>query len=370
MATEAPFPAMYAAARDRFLTAARERGAAVETVTLPELRGAAGEALHTDVAVVATAGASRALVLVSGTHGAEGPAGSAIQHAVLTGAVPVPPDTDLVAVHALNPFGFSHRRRVNEDNVDVNRNFVEHAAAPVNAGYDLVHPSLVPDDWEGPAHRRAEQALLEHAGRLGLRAVQAAITGGQYLHPDGLFYGGDRPTWSNRTWRRLVREHLRGYTEIAYLDLHTGLGERGRVEPIFRGGRDAGALDRARRWYGPGLTRSEDGTSSSTPIGGNTAHALAEELPAGTVLTAITAEFGTQEPLLVLRALQADNWVWQRGSAAAAGQQEAIARLMAEAFDPPDLRWRSAVVAEGVRVVGLAARGLVSARDHITETDI
>jgi hypothetical protein len=30
----------------------------------------------------------------------------------------------IVFVHALNPFGFKHHRRVNEDNVDLNRNFL------------------------------------------------------------------------------------------------------------------------------------------------------------------------------------------------------------------------------------------------------
>ena len=29
-------------------------------------------------------------------------------------------------IHALNPFGFAHLRRANEDNVDLNRNFVDH----------------------------------------------------------------------------------------------------------------------------------------------------------------------------------------------------------------------------------------------------
>jgi hypothetical protein len=159
-----------------------------------------------------------------------------------------------------------------------------------------------------------------------------------------------------------VRAQLAGYAEIGYVDLHTGLGDRGQVEPIFRGGRDPDALDRARRWYGPGLTRSEDGTSSSTPIGGNTARALADELPAGTRLTAITAEFGTQQPLLVLRALQADNWLWQRGGDADPGQRAAIASLLAEAFDPPNPRWRQAVLREGLQLIGRALDGLTEDR--------
>jgi hypothetical protein len=352
------FSGGYQQARDRFLVAARERGAALETATLPDRVGASGEPLRTDVAVLGGPGAPRALVLISGTHGAEGFAGSALQLAVLRGAVELPAETDLVAVHALNPFGFSHRRRVNEDNVDVNRNFVDHSSPPASPLYARVHDALLPTDWEGPGHRRAQEDLLALAAELGVRGVQAAITSGQYSHPDGLFYGGSTPTWSNQVWRSVVAEQLSGYTEICCIDLHTGLGARGGVEAIFRGGVDPGALGRARRWFGDLLTRSEDGTSSSTSIGGNTTRGLLEGLPPQTVLTAVTGEFGTQQPLLVLRALQADNWLWQRGRDTGPQQRAAIAELMTEAFDPPDPAWRSAVLKVGTRLITKALRGL------------
>lgn len=102
---------------------------------------------------MARIGASRGpcvLVLVSDTHGAEGFAGSACQlralHEAAWTGLPV------VLVHALNPFGFSHRRRVNEDNIDVNRNFVDHAAVPPDGGYGTLHSALLPTDWDGPGH--------------------------------------------------------------------------------------------------------------------------------------------------------------------------------------------------------------------------
>jgi hypothetical protein len=36
----------------------------------------------------------------------------------------VSPDVTLVFIHAVNPYGFHHDRRVNEDNIDINRNFL------------------------------------------------------------------------------------------------------------------------------------------------------------------------------------------------------------------------------------------------------
>ncbi len=89
------------------------------------------------------------LFLASGTHGVEGLCGSGIQHFLLRDGVAarVPDDVALVLLHAVNPFGFAWLRRVNEDNVDLNRNFLDHAAPhPENADYDgladAVNPSV------------------------------------------------------------------------------------------------------------------------------------------------------------------------------------------------------------------------------------
>jgi hypothetical protein len=73
----------------------------------------------------------RFLLHISGTHGPEGFVGSAIQTAMLTffKAHKTYENADeglptLVFVHALNAYGFKHNRRVNENNVDLNRNFL------------------------------------------------------------------------------------------------------------------------------------------------------------------------------------------------------------------------------------------------------
>ncbi|MCM3883291.1 M14 family metallopeptidase [Frankia sp. R82] len=359
------FSSDYAQARRRFLAAAAERGAHVESSTLDGLRGPSGEPLSTDVARIGAAAGPAVLVLVSGTHGTEGFAGSACQLRVLRETSW--PDLPIVFVHALNPFGFAHRRRVNEDNIDVNRNFIDHDRPPAPGGYGELHDALLPGDWDGPAHAAADTALFAHADRLGLREVQQRITGGQYTHPDGLFYGGAAPSWSNRTWRGIIRTFLAGYEHVAYVDLHSGLGTRGAAEPIFRGGPDPDAPRRARAWYGDGLTDSDAGTSSSTPIGGNSARALVQELSdpgslASTPeITAITCEFGTQDGLTVLRALQADNWLWQQREPVADAVRAHIGELVRDAFNPDDPRWRADVLDNGLATVTRAATGVRAA---------
>ena len=83
-----------------------------------------------------------------------------------------------------------------------------------------------------PDHRTAaaDRAIADYERREGAAALQAAITRGQYTHPDGLFYGGRDVSWSNRLWRSLLRQHGDTATHLAVLDLHSGLGARGACE--------------------------------------------------------------------------------------------------------------------------------------------
>lgn len=361
------FSDSYADARRRFLDAAAEAGAVLTTHRNP----VAPDDLATDVAWLGPANARKVLFVNSGTHGVEGYCGSAVQLALLTGAIPatLPPDTALLVVHALNPYGFAHDRRVDEGNVDVNRNFVDHAALntgeqvrhgpPANVEYADLHGALVPKSWDGEARAAADGELMRLLGVHGERWVQAVVTHGQWTHPDGLFYGGTARVWSHRTLRTIAADLLPDRDRIAYIDLHTGLGPRGVGEPIFRGGRDDSAFSRAREWYGDLLSRSEDGSSSSTIIVGNTATAVADAVPPGTELTAITLEFGTVSGFDVLQALRADNWLSLQDRPDP-GLRREIKHQIREAFCPSDPAWRTAVLARADVVLRQALAGLAA----------
>jgi hypothetical protein len=353
------FSERYGQARAAFRAAAGTAGGRLVSYPHPTLRTARGSPLSIDVALHGPAGADRRLVLVSGTHGIEGFFGSAVQTGLLREGLP--PELGVVLVHGLNPYGMLHRIRVNEDNVDLNRNFVDHAAPPRNPDYEAVHPALVPAAWDGPARERADARIGELLAERGQRWLQTAITFGQWTRPDGLFYGGSRPAWSNQRWRQIVRDHVAGARAVGYVDLHTGLGDRGAAEPILRGGFDPDAVDRARRWYGGALTLSEAGTSSSTPITGNTARGLAEELGPDVTLTAITLECGTVPAVVALSALRADNAVRLQADPEPADRAAAAAE-MTEAFWPADPAWRQAVWGRSRDVIAQAVRGLADRR--------
>jgi hypothetical protein len=349
------FSPSYVEARAAFRSAARAAGATLHAIPKPGVRGRDGERLTVDVAVVAGK-SDAALVVVSGTHGIEGYAGSAVQRAWLEQLRHADRGPTTVLVHALNPFGFSHRRRVDEHNVDLNRNFVDHARPPQRADYALVHDALVPSAWDPESLRGADSALIELAAARGADAVQHAIMGGQYTHDDGLFYGGRAPAWSNGVWRRIVRERLTGFTRVACVDVHTGLGPPGGIEAILRGG--PGARPRAADWFGAALTVPDDGDCSSTSIDGNTAVVVLDELQPTAEVTAVTLEFGTRPSWEVLRALRAENGVRARPDAGLDPDQ--ARQWMDEAFAPADVDWRTFVVDEGLRLLRIVSRGLVS----------
>jgi hypothetical protein len=359
MQTSQYFSESYREARQKFINACNEAGASVVEHVHSKVRGVEGEELSCDVACIGPAEADKALLITSGTHGVEGFCGSGGQVFFLRSGLwrTLGKDVALVLVHSLNPYGFSCLRRVNEDNVDINRNFIDHnAPRPQNAAYDEIHELLLPSDWEGPAHLAADKAIAELIASRGARAVQAAITGGQYAHPDGLFYGGTQPVWSNKIWRSIAREHAATRAHVAFVDLHSGLGKYGYGEPIFRGRFENNGYARARSWYGSDVTSSEDGSSTSSEIRGNTASALAEEI-GETGLTAVTLEFGTLPGETVLRALRADNWLHASGSADSPTASKIKAQIR-DAFYCDNAEWTNLVIERAAEVFKLALEGL------------
>ena len=156
------FSSSYAEARAKFVDAARNGGAEVASYRLPDYLGPAGENLAVEVACMRVASARNLLLVISGTHGVEGFAGSGCQVGFFDDQLyeSLPPHAGAIVIHALNPYGFAWLRRVNENNVDLNRNFQDFTRPlPLSRDYDMLHKMLVPDDWDGPKRKEADAAL-------------------------------------------------------------------------------------------------------------------------------------------------------------------------------------------------------------------
>ena len=356
------FSPTYAQARVKFLEAAATAGLKITSHVHP-LPGREGETLAMDVALAGSADAEGLLVVSSGCHGVEGYCGSGVQvhalrdrewleHASQRGLA-------VLYIHALNPFGFSHLRRVTHENVDLNRNFQDFSAPlPVNEGYPALHPLLLPAHWPPDAANVA--AITSYVQTNGMARFQAGVTQGQHAFPDGLFFGGTAPTWSNRTLREVLRQHAQQARRIGWIDLHTGLGPSGHGERILACRDDDAALQRARQWWGGGgatpITSFYDGSSSSARVTGMMFNAAYEECPQA-VYTGIAMEYGTLPLPEMILALRAEQWL-QCHPEAPADLAVTIKQQILDAFYVNTDAWKGQIISQARQAMFQAAAGL------------
>lgn len=349
----------YAEAREQFLRAAEAAGATIFSDVHPD-RGLDGEELAIDVAEMGPPDADTALLVVSGTHGVEGYLGSALQseHLTALAADPVaaPSDHRLIFVHALNPVGFSWVRRVNEDNVDLNRNFVDWSYSPPrNVDYASIAADLVPDIWTAEEQERSLAALLTQAEAVGFDRFQEIVTGGQYDHPKGLFYGGVGPTWSHRWFVAYCDSRLASLRRLAVIDLHTGLGPWGHGELISSEAPSTATYERQTRWYET-VSSLKDGSSVSAELIGEWLGALDRLLP-GVETTGVAIEYGTVDTISVLQALRADAVLHGHGDPSGPDAAAVRAQVRA-AFCDDDPSWFATCHERYEFVAGAALAGL------------
>lgn len=327
----------YPAARAAFVAAAAAAGARHTGFPHP-LEGPAGEALSVDVAELGPADAAHVVLVVSATHGVEGYCGSALQTEWLTHHAGERPDeVRVVHVHALNPFGMAWHRRVNEDNVDLNRNFVDWSHPPPrNDDYEALADLLVPGEWSPEEQERTTEALLVYATEHGFPKLQTVVSGGQYTVPTGVFYGGTGPVWSHRFLREFCATSLAAAQRVTIIDLHTGLGPWGFGELIASAAPGEPLFDRAKALWGD-VVSMMTGESVSAVLAGDWLD-VADQLAPHAEVTPITIEYGTVDLVTVLQSLRADAWLWTHGDPAGA-QAPAIRAQVRAAFADDDPTW-------------------------------
>ena len=361
------FSCDYRRARERFLSAAKDAGAMLQIFDNAAL-GPDGLAVHTDLALLGDVQASALLLVNTGTHGVEGFCGSAAVIGWLREeAANLPSNVRVVLVHAINPHGFAWVRRVTEDNVDLNRNFLQHGGVyPSKPEYAKLHQALVPAQWSDPDLANSDTVLEAYAKEHGDYALQCAVTGGQYDHADGLFFGGRAPGWSNRTFQCILDAHVVRPRRMVFLDMHTGLGPYGqasllgsvapRMQP-WLGARQADA-NRLRPLPGKSSNSASGGRSLSAPLTG-TIGSAARRAGAGAEMTSLTVEFGTYPVRPVLRALQADNWLHVHGDPDSDLGRNIKAEIK-ERLYPDDDDWREMVWIRSRQLLRNAVNGLAA----------
>lgn len=348
----------YATSRARFLAACRQAGLEVGTHPHP-LRAPDGAALATDVVRIGAPSASRLLVLTSGVHGPELMAGSACQSGWLAtgGPAMLPPETAVVLVHAINPWGAAHSRRNTEDNVDLCRNWIDFTQPlPRNEAYESLHAAVA---CESGAAADADAALARYGDAHGTPALYGALMAGQYLHPDGLGFGGRQPTWSRRVMEAILQEHAGAAQRVCLVDYHTGVGPHGYGSIVALQVGDS--LARAQQAFGGWVIapNAAGRPADFVPVTGHTTPGYEQALPHAEV-TAVVLEFGTEPPGRMLELLLADHrqtFAREADPAARAAAREAVQRF----FYPSDPHWRRALWDRSQQVIRQAFEHLAAA---------
>lgn len=355
------FAQSYAEARGLFTAAAQASGLTIESHAHP-LPGRDGEPLALDVARDGAPDAQALLMISSGCHGVEGFCGSGLQVALLTDrawqAALRRSGVAVLYLHGLNPYGFSWWRRTTHENVDLNRNWQDFSAPlAANPEYDRLAPLLVPPTW--PPGAEVEAAIDAYKAEFGDKAFQAAVSRGQYDHPDGLFYGGREPTWSQRTLRQVLRGHARACRQLGWIDIHTGLGPNGHGERIFTGPDDGVSVARARQWWGADVTSVYDGSSTSALLTGLMWTGAVQEAPQA-CFTGIALEYGTLPSKQVVDALRLDQWL-QNHPEVPIDLRRHHKRSVRDAFYTDTDEWKQRIVQQGTEAARQALTALAAA---------
>lgn len=349
----------YRSARKRFCEQGAADGAQMHRYLHPSEKGPDGEDLYVDVALYGRPDAPRALLVVSGTHGLEGLSGSAAQLVWMKsdGPARLGPDLRVVMVHGINPWGFAHLSRTTENNVDLNRNFIDHTLAhPANPGYAALHDKMLQGDWTMANIAAAQQAMDDYAKTHGTDALFDTLARGQYSHPHGLNYGGVQREWSNTIMEQIVQRHLDGTKQVGFIDWHTGVGEYG--EPFFLCFNEEGGplWERAAGWWGENRVKGQRPHGKARPnyqgLLFNGVQTFLGDVP----MCGAVIEFGTRG-WHMRRLLRLD--LWLKFKADPSTERYAMLKEdLLDSFCPYDHLWRDGTMRHAKEITDQAVEGM------------
>ncbi len=344
------FAPNYISARSRFREVVASLGFHHESYLITQLDPSGAE-LTIDVALYTPPSASRSVVISSGLHGVEGFLGSAIQLALLKDhqfTQSLPSNTNLIFIHALNPYGFAWLRRCNEDNIDLNRNFILSEESYKGSPEDysnlnsFLNPTFPPSQVEAYLLKALWLILC-----YGMRRLTNTLPVGQYDYPKGLFFGGDGPSETQQILVENLSSWIGNVSEVLHIDLHTGLGKWETYKLLFEGVSTSETFQRLVQKFG--IDKIEAFSSEITGYQnrgglGEWCQALMPQCR----YDFLTAEFGTYSVVQVLKALRAENqaYWWARPG----GNYQWTKQQLLEMFSPMSHTWREKCVAEGIMI--------------------
>lgn len=321
------------------------------------LKDPAGAELFCDIVFLGQSpDPSNVLVLISGTHGIEGFTGSAVQIdslPLLNTFLKSQADFGIVLIHALNPWGFAWLRRCDHEGIDLNRNFIDFSQPlPENGEYKLLQAKLNNDKWLKTAH------LSELWADEDFPSFVAQITQGQYTDANGLYYGGQQPSWSHQLLNKVcAHSFITQANHLSVIDVHTGLGAYGYGEVINDHIPNTKGFEWAKKLYGNNGCAALLGESCSAPKLGLLDYYWHKVM--GDRGCFITLEYGTYAVENLISELIKEQ-IYHNGLAPNQRrdlQAETVVNLNAF-FYPYEISWQQQVLFRARQIMALALLGL------------
>ena len=320
---------------------AEAAGARLESLPITAA-GPGEEELAIDVAWLGSQRPQKVLLHSSGLHGVEAFAGSAIQLQLLETPPVLDTTTALILVHVLNPYGMAWLRRFNENNVDLNRNFLNTSKGESYRGSPegyavldaLLNPSRLP--WLDVFALKAGWLILRH----GLSTLEQAIVSGQYDYPEGLFFGGSELQEGPRLYKDFLERELAGAERIFAIDVHTGLGPFGE-DTVLVAEENFARLRAALGERVEAFSTSDDNVAYEIRGG---LHEMLPRLLGAVQVDFVGQEFGTFGQVRVLGALRKENFAHHHR---APSMEDPFKQDLRDAFYPDDEEWREKVLGRG-----------------------
>ena len=186
--------------------------------------------------IPATEKQTNLIVITTGVHGIEGYIGSVMLDVFweeIYASEINKANTGVLVVANVNPYGMKYHRRYNENNVDLNRNFIldwNSFDKTVNKDYPKVDSFLGPKDAMGNiiGHELGFYgSLVKEIIEDGADVISNALLGGQYEASEGVYYGGNGDEASTTYLKNVFEQTLESnYENIVHIDVHSGYGPR------------------------------------------------------------------------------------------------------------------------------------------------
>ena len=243
------------------------------------------------------------IILTTGVHGMEGYIGSVMLDVFFEEIYPTlnHDTTGVLVVANVNPYGMKYKRRYNENNVDLNRNFIldwDSFDLSSNKDYPDVVNFLQPEGKIGNAlwHEVGfYSSLAKEALTKGTDKVSDALLTGQYEYPNGVYYGGNGDEKSTAYLKGVFQSCLDGeYENLVHIDIHSGYGPRYNMV-IFNSVFETMTEKETKEAFGYDYVISHDSESFYATTGDTTDYfyRLAESMQSETDLFSTCFEFGT-----------------------------------------------------------------------------